>query len=123
MLAQSPVKPARRLVVLLRGINIGSRNRVSMPRLRQLLDGAGYGEVVTHLQSGNLVLSSGRTAEETAGEVERLIARDLNLKVPVLVRTAEELAGVVRRDPLAAVASDPRLYQVTFLLPPPPRRR
>ena len=45
-------------IVLLRGINIGPRNRVPMARLREALEEAGFAEVRTHLQSGNVVLES-----------------------------------------------------------------
>jgi uncharacterized protein (DUF1697 family) len=43
-------------VVLLRGINLGSKRRVAMADLRALLEGLGYDDVRTHLQSGNVVV-------------------------------------------------------------------
>ena len=46
-----------RQIVLLRGINIGPRNRVAMPALRELLTGAGFDDVRTYVQSGNVVLA------------------------------------------------------------------
>ena len=63
-----------RLVVLLRGINIGSRNRISMPELRKALEDAGYDDVRTYLQSGNVVLTSTASPKKVARECERLIA-------------------------------------------------
>ena len=45
-------------IVLLRGINIGARNRIAMGKLREALEEAGFKEVRTHLQSGNVVLAS-----------------------------------------------------------------
>jgi uncharacterized protein (DUF1697 family) len=48
----------RRYVVLLRGINVGSRNRIAMPALREALAVAGYEHVRTYVQSGNVVLST-----------------------------------------------------------------
>jgi uncharacterized protein (DUF1697 family) len=103
-----------RQVLLLRGINVGAGNRISMAPLRERLTEAGLGEVRTHLQSGNVVVSSELSAEELAAECRRHIAEDFGLDIDVLVRTAEELAEVVRRDPLAGVATDPRRYQVSF---------
>ncbi len=47
-----------RQIALLRGINLGARNRVSMPELRELLTGLGHEDVKTLLQSGNVVLTS-----------------------------------------------------------------
>jgi len=104
-----------RLVVLLRGINIGSRNRISMPDLREALEGAGYDDVRTYLQSGNVVLSSTASARETARDCERLIADRFGLEIAVVARTRSELAKVVDRNPLERVAKDPKRYQVSFL--------
>ena len=102
-------------VVLLRGINLGARNRVSMPALRELLSGGGFGDVRTHLQSGNVVLSGAGKADEVARKCERLIKRRLGLDIVVVVRTRAQLAAAVRRNPLARAAADPKRYQVTFL--------
>jgi uncharacterized protein (DUF1697 family) len=104
-----------RLIVLLRGINLGSRNRVSMPELRELLEEAGFADVRTYLQSGNVVLTSGVKPDAVARKAERAIADALGLELDVVVRTRTELARVVARNPLAEVATDPKRYQVTFL--------
>ncbi|HEY6150641.1 MAG TPA: DUF1697 domain-containing protein [Gaiellaceae bacterium] len=104
-----------RLIVLLRGINLGSTNRVAMPRLREALEEAGYEDVATYVQSGNVVLSSSDSATKVARAVERLVEKEFGLKIPVVVRTRAQLAKVVERDPLAKVAKDPKRYQVSFL--------
>jgi uncharacterized protein (DUF1697 family) len=104
-----------RHVVLLRGVNLGSRNRVSMPALRGVLEAAGFGDVRTYLQSGNVVLAADEAPDAVAAACEALIRKELGLDLRVLVRTEAELAAVVRRDPLGAVADDPKRYQVTFL--------
>ncbi len=108
-----------RQIVLLRGINIGPRNRIAMPALRDLLTGAGFDEVRTYVQSGNIVLSTRRTPDGTARTCEELIASELALDIPVVVRTRDELAEVVRRNPLADAARDPKRYQVSFLAAEP----
>jgi uncharacterized protein (DUF1697 family) len=104
-----------RQIVLLRGINLGSRNRIAMPALRELLTGAGYDQVRTYVQSGNVVLESRRTPAAVAKACEELIAAELGLDIAVVVRTRDELAEVVRRDPLGDVAANPKRYQVSFL--------
>jgi uncharacterized protein (DUF1697 family) len=86
-----------------------------MPELRELLGGVGFSGVRTYVQSGNVVLSSSLKPEELAREVERLIEERFGFLVPAVVRTREELAEVVIRDPFAEVAANPKLYQVTFL--------
>ena len=107
-----------RLVVLLRGVNLAGRNRVSMPALREALEGADFTGVATYVQSGNVVLTSRKSAKRVGTDVERLLAERFDLDVRVVVRTRAELAAVVERDPLAKVATDPKRYQVTFLESP-----
>src|ERR671937_1667719 len=102
-------------IVLLRGINLGSRNRIAMPALREALEEAGFGEVKTHLQSGNIVLESRAKRESVARTCEQVIEERFGLKIPVVVRTRAELAQVVKRNPLAEVATEPKRYQVSFL--------
>jgi uncharacterized protein (DUF1697 family) len=104
-----------RLVVLLRGVNLAGRNRVSMPELRAALEEAGSEDVSTYVQSGNVVLSSTKPAQRVQVEVQRLLADRFGLDVDVLVRTRAQLARVVERNPLGRVAKDPKRYQVTFL--------
>jgi len=104
-----------RHVVLLRGINIGSRNRVSMPKLREALEEAGFTGVQTYLQSGNVVLESRAKPETVRRKVEQLIEERFGLEIAVVVRTRAELAAVAKRNPHAGVAKDPKRYQVTFL--------
>ncbi len=104
-----------RQIALLRGINLGSRRRVSMAELRELLADAGYADVRTHLQSGNVVLTSEDPPDRLASALQERIAERLGLDVAVLVRTRDELAEVIARDPFAGIADDPKRYQVSFL--------
>ncbi len=104
-----------RRAVLLRGINIGPHKRIAMPDLRRELEAAGYREVRTYLQSGNVVLSSDHGPEELAEQCRRLIQDRFGFEVPVVVRTREELIDVVAANPLGALAVEPKRYQVSFL--------
>jgi uncharacterized protein (DUF1697 family) len=105
----------KQYLLLLRGINLGPHKRIAMPALRELLASAGYGRVRTYVQSGNAVLSSDASPGELRDETEQLIAERFGFDVDVLVRTREELAEVVARDPLGDVAVNPKRYQVTFM--------
>jgi len=89
-----------RHVVLLRGINIGPRNRISMAELREALEDAGFTNVKTHLQSGNVVLESTSKPDGVRRKVEKLIDERFGLKIPVVVRSRAQLAAVVKRNPL-----------------------
>ena len=108
-------------IALLRAVNLGPSRRIAMAELRALLSGLGYGAVRTHLASGNILLESDAAPGELARELEQHLADAFKLDVPVVVRSREELADVVTRNPLGRVASaDPRRYQVTFLSHAPP---
>lgn len=107
-------------IVLLRGINIGPRNRIAMPALREALEDAGFTDVRTYVQSGNVVLSGPAKPDETARKVERVIADRFGLEIPVVVRTKAQLARIVKKNPLAKVAKEPKRYQVSFLDGKPP---
>jgi uncharacterized protein (DUF1697 family) len=112
------LNPPERRIVLLRGINIG-RRRVSMPDLRALLAEAGFEDVATYVQSGNVVLRSGLPERKLMSECERLLAERFGFEVPVIVRSRDELADVVKRNPLGDVAVNPKRYIVSFLDRPP----
>lgn len=107
-----------RRVVLLRGINLGPNRRIAMPELREAFAGAGFEDVRTYVQSGNVVLASDVPPGELEQLTERLIAERFGLDVPVIARTRDELAAVVEHNPLGEVAVDPKRYQVSFLSAP-----
>ncbi len=109
-------------VVLLRGINLGPRNRIAMPALRAALTEAGFEDVRTYVASGNVVLSSSLSPNKLAARCTRLIGEEFGLDIDVVVRTRDELAEVVKRNPLGDVAKDPKRYQVSFLARKPSDR-
>jgi uncharacterized protein (DUF1697 family) len=104
-----------RQIALLRGINVGTAKRVAMGDLRTLLGEAGYGDVRTHLQSGNVLLDARVSGDRLARALEQLLAERLGMTIAVIVRTRDELADVVAHNPLGDVADDPRRHQVSFL--------
>ena len=102
-------------IVLLRGINIGPNNRIPMPGLRSALTEAGYERVRTYVASGNVVLDSTAPEAKLNREIQRLIVERFDLNIPVVSRTAEELAEVIDRNPFPDIDCPPKLYQVSFL--------
>jgi uncharacterized protein (DUF1697 family) len=104
-----------RHVLLLRGINLGPTRRVPMADLRTALTEAGYGDVRTYVQSGNVVLSAPGPPAKLESEAERVISDRFGFDVPVVARSRDELAAVVALNPLGEVATDPKRYQVSFL--------
>jgi uncharacterized protein (DUF1697 family) len=110
-----PKLPLMRQVLLLRGINLGPSRRVPMADLREALTGAGYEDVQTYVQSGNVVLSSSGSPAQLGRATEKVIAGRFGFAVDVVVRSRDELAAVVAANPLARVADNPKRYQVSFL--------
>lgn len=74
-------------IVLLRGINLASRNRIAMPELRACLEKAGFKEVATYVQSGNIVLSSRYGPDRVANQVNALLEQRFGIDVAVVMRS------------------------------------
>ena len=94
-------------VALLRGINLGARNKVNMPALRAALTAVGFTEVRTYVQSGNVVARTRhRSPAGMARAVREVVAERFGLDVPVVGRSPAELADVLRWNPFPADARD-----------------
>lgn len=112
-----------RRVALLRGINVGRAKRVAMADLRALVEGLGYGDVRTLLNSGNVVFTVPPARRADAGaRIEQALAGTLGVSSRVTVLTARELATVLEENPFADADAPSRLL-VAFLRNPPDRRR
>ena len=103
-----------RQIALLRGINLASRNRVSMPDLRRALGEAGYEDVATLVASGNIVLTSAKQPKTLEREISALVKGEFGVDSATVVRTRDELAEVIERNPIPDGPSTPKLFQVTF---------
>ena len=101
-------------IALLRGINVGGNKRVPMDALRRLCEELGYTDVVTYIQSGNVVLRSGaRSAAAVERAMSAAIQKELGLDVAVIVRTKSELAAVAAKSPFPK--AEPNRVHVAFL--------
>jgi uncharacterized protein (DUF1697 family) len=104
-------------VALLRGVNVLGRNKISMPALRDLVESLGHGDVVTYIQSGNVVFRA-QQADADEAEIARsigsAIAEETGVRPAVIVIGAGELRKVVRDNPFPEVA-DHRLLHAVFL--------
>jgi uncharacterized protein (DUF1697 family) len=109
-----------RYVVLLRGINVGSSDRIPMAGLREALEVAGFEDPRTYLQSGNVMVDSSADHHAVEATVARTISDAFGLDVAVLALTAPELARVVAENPYAAqAAADPTRVHAMFASPMP----
>jgi uncharacterized protein (DUF1697 family) len=106
----------KRLVALIRGINVGRAKRVAMADLRAMMEGLGYGGCRTLLNSGNVIFTGGREAPAAAAaRIEKAMAAQLGVSARVLVVTADDVETVVAENPLGKVAKEPSRLLVMFL--------
>lgn len=89
-------------VVLLRGINVGGKNKVSMAELKQLLEREGCTNVVTYINSGNVILQSDLSAKALGTLIEKRLPRAFKLDssiIKVLVLSEDQLRDVIKNKP------------------------
>lgn len=101
-------------VALLRGINVGKAKRVAMADLRELLEGLGYTDVRTLLNSGNAVFRAPGSRAD-AGAIEAAIVARFGFSAAVVTHTAAELDAIVAENPLPQAESDPSRFLVAFV--------
>src|SRR5690349_15715297 len=107
--------------VLLRGVNLGSHNRVAMPKLRDALTAAGYEDVRTYVASGNVVLRTNKREAALVKHVHSVVEDAFGLDIAIVARTAAELKKVSAANPFVTRASEPaKQLHVGFLSAKPP---
>ncbi len=104
-------------IALLRGINVGRAKRIAMADLRALVEGLGYVDVRTVLNSGNVIFDipaavPASAKDDPAPRIEKAMVTRLGVAARVTVLTAPELATAVARNPLDRVADNPSLLLV-----------
>jgi uncharacterized protein (DUF1697 family) len=103
-------------VAFLRAINLGKVNRVPMAALRAALEDAGFTDVRTHLQSGNVLLgSTKRSTTALERTLEELVDREFRVRADVMVRTGDALAKIARSNPLLRGSGGGAGLHVAFL--------
>src|SRR5690348_3826853 len=97
-----------RYVALFRGINVGKAKRIAMADLRQLLEKLGYTAVKTLLNSGNAIFSGGAGANSKHAErIRAAVAKQLGVDAMVIVKSAQDVAGIMTGNKLDALATEP----------------
>jgi uncharacterized protein (DUF1697 family) len=103
-------------VALIRGINVGGKKKIAMAELRSLFSSLGFEDVVTYIQSGNVVFRSpAGDAHEIAANIEREINAALGMDPAVLLRTPGELEEIIARNPYGPPRTDVSKLHVVFL--------
>ena len=87
-------------VALLRGINVGGKNKVDMKMLKQAFEEAGMSSVITYINSGNILFTdNSHPKEQLAPLLEGVVYRHFNLKINVLIYDAEEFRRIFEAIP------------------------
>lgn len=92
-----------RWAAFLRAINVGGRT-IKMEPLREVFRGLGYGDVATHIASGNVMFSASGERAELEAAAEKALQAALGYGVATFLRTGEELAAVLAAEPLGEAA-------------------
>lgn len=102
-------------VALLRGINVGGKNKIDMKELKARCEGAGLQSVVTYINSGNVVFDDTRDADQLTQVLEAVIRDEFHLSVKVLIRDLDNMTAVMRSLPASWVNDGATKCDVMFL--------
>ena len=89
-------------IILLRGVNVGGKNKVSMASLRNCLAELGFSNVATYIASGNVVLDSDKNIRDTQSEIEKALLDNFTLDselIKVLVLSKQQLEAIINDRP------------------------
>jgi uncharacterized protein (DUF1697 family) len=108
-------------IAMLRGINIGPNKRMKMDKLRASCEALGFNKVKTFIQSGNVVFQAAKLSPVSLSKkLEDRILSDFGFSAAVITRTTDEMARVVKNNPLLKARDvDPAKLHVVFLLESP----
>jgi uncharacterized protein (DUF1697 family) len=103
-------------VALMRGVNVGGKNKLPMKDLAAMFAEAGCTDVVTYIQSGNVVFRATQAcAARVPAAIAKAVADRLGFRAPVVMRTAGELRGVARGNPFLRAGAEAESLHVLFL--------
>ena len=102
-------------VALLRGVNVGGKNKLSMADLRRALSDVGLQQVQSYIQSGNVVFQSSWKAEKCETLMADVLLSQFSIDVPVMVRSATELKAICKANPFSSHDNLDKALQLFFL--------
>lgn len=104
-------------ISILRGVNVSGSNKLPMALLKSLYEKLGFKNIITYIQSGNVVfLSNEKNAAKLSDKIKAAILKEFQLNVPVIIRTAEEMQSLINVNPFLKQKNiDEAKLHVTFL--------
>lgn len=105
------------IISILRGINVGGKNKIPMVELKALYEKAGFKNVTTYIQSGNVVFSADKPdLNSLPDKIQQLIFKKYGFQVPIIIRTVDEIQQVIDTNPMLKMQGmDVEKLHVTFL--------
>lgn len=109
-----------RYIALLRGINISGKNKIAMPELKKGFEELNFSEVITYINSGNIIFSSEIEEKKIVTDhIKQMIKNKFDLDIPVLIITIEELEKILEKAPQWWRNSNKEIYNnIIFIIPP-----
>jgi uncharacterized protein (DUF1697 family) len=102
-------------VALLRGINVGRSRKVKMDELRKVFERLGHEHVSTYIQSGNVIFHSPKREPTVVRDLEAAIHEQFGIEVSVVLRSVDELAALIDKNPFLSREPDRSRLHVVFL--------
>lgn len=102
-------------IVFLRAVNVSGKGRLPMAELRAALTDAGFENVRTYIQTGNLLISSPLKRADVEAKVEALLIREFDLDRPALAITRDELDAALSQNPYPQAQEVPQRLHLMFL--------
>ena len=109
----------RKYIALLRGINVGGKNKISMPELKNVFAQNGFDDVATYINSGNILFSCDHKDEKKLKEeCEVLITNEFQLNIPVTIISVNDLIAALKHAPLWWGQDKDSKHNAMFVIPP-----
>lgn len=107
-------------IALLRGINVGGKNKIAMDKLKNVFQDKNYKNVQTYLNSGNVIFECDCKSKLTLmQDVKEIIKNKFNLDIPVFILTVGELEAVFNHSPIWWNTADKNVYDNLICIIPP----
>jgi uncharacterized protein (DUF1697 family) len=102
-------------LVLLRGINVGGKNKVEMSRLKTMFESIGATEVRTYINSGNVIFEHDGAPTRLGAAIEKAIEAEFGFEVRIVLRTADDVKSLTKAIPAAWKEDSTMRCYVMFL--------
>ncbi len=102
---------------LLRGINVGGKNKIKMETLREVCSSLGFEKVRTYINSGNIVLETRKSNNiKLAARISKAIEKEFSLSIKVIVRSISEIEKIIKNNPFEGQFENDKDLHVFFLV-------